>query len=146
MRSEGIRRLPRALRRALHASLLASLLAGGGCASMDVVLAEKLHNQKLANGATPIAHIRASNWGWYLFKFIPICTGNLESPSYPQVGRLFTDNVTVEDVVERVTREGQRLGGNLVTDVETTDKSAWYYVTGVFWLNEIEVSANVSKE
>jgi hypothetical protein len=136
----------RALRRALLASLLAPLLVASGCASMDVVLAQKMHGQRFVDGKQPVAHIRASNWGWYLFKFIPICTGNLEEPSYPQVGRLFTDNVNVEDVVARVTEEGKRLGGNVTTDLQTTDKSAWYYATLFFWLNEIEVSANISKD
>ena len=97
-------------------------------------------------GAGPIAHIRASNWGWYLFKFIPLFTGDLEEPDYPQVGCLFTDNVTVEDLVARVTEEGKKLGGTMTTDIQTTDKSAWYYATLFFWLNEIEVSANISKE
>jgi len=132
--------------RGLRRALLVPLLAGAGCASMDVVMAERLHGQRFADGARPIAHIRASNWGWYLFKFIPICTGNLDEPDYPQVCRLFTDNVTVEDLTERVTEEAKRLGGDLTTDLQTTDKSAWYYATLFFWLNEIEVSANVSNK
>ena len=123
-----------------------SLLTNAACATIDVVPADRLHGQQLVNGSEPIAHIRASNWGWYLFKFIPIWTGNLDNPTYPQLCRWFTDNVTVEAVVGKVTEKGRDLGGNVTTDLQTIDKSEWHATTLFFWLNEIEVSANVSRE
>jgi hypothetical protein len=125
--------------------VVASLL-GGGCASVDVVPAERFAGRRFVEGAEPIAHIRASNWGWYLFKFIPIWTGNLNRPRYPQLCRWFDDNVTVDDVVGVVMAKGEELGGNVISDLQTTDKSGWQAATIFFWLNEIEVSANVSKK
>jgi hypothetical protein len=62
--------------------LLATLV---GCATVDVVPADTMHGQSLTDGeATPIAHVTTSNWGWYLFKSIPLATGNPEKPGNPQ--------------------------------------------------------------
>ena len=122
------------------------LFACAACATVDVVSADRLHQQTLVNGAQPIAHVRASNWGWYLFKFIPIWTGDLDRPTYPQMCDWFHDNVTVDAVAGKVTETAEKLGGNLTTDLQTTDKSEYHVSTLFFWLNEIEVSANVSKQ
>ena len=127
------------------ALVLALALVAPSCASLDVVPADRLHGQTLVNGATPIAHVRASNWGWYLFKFIPIWTGDLDRAKYPQLCDWFHDNVTVDDVTGKVTETAEKLGGNLTTDLQTIDKSSYQAWTIFFWLNEIEVSGNVSK-
>jgi hypothetical protein len=63
-----------------------------GCASVRVVELEHLNNQQLTERATPVAHVHANNWGWYLFKFIPLVTGNVENPKYPQWPDFFHDN------------------------------------------------------
>ena len=115
------------------------------CASIDVVPASALHVRELTPGRTPIAHVRASNWGWYFLKFIPIWTGNVDRPKYPQLCDWFTDNVSVEDVVGMIDAKCQELGGTTLTDLQTIDKSSYHISTIFFWLNEIEVSANISK-
>jgi hypothetical protein len=134
-----------ASRPALAAAVVAACCVSLGCASLTVVPAEALDGEQLAPDATPVAHIHSLNWGWYLFKFIPIITGNLEQPGYPQWPAWFTDNVSVEDVVGKVSQKAHELGGTRLSDLRTTDRSGWEPQTLVFWLNEIEVSANVSK-
>ena len=126
---------------ALAAAAIA--LSGGGCASIDVVMADRMHDQRFTGNGRPIAHIRATNWGWYFLKFVPIWTGNIGNPEYPQFCYWFTDNVSVEDVVRMVTAKAKELGGTRVIDLTTTDKSDWQPETIFFWLNEIEVSASV---
>ena len=60
-----------------------------GCATLDVVPAEKLNKNQLTADAIPVVHLHAKNWGWYLFKFIPMVTGNLKKPgclpAYPTI-------------------------------------------------------------
>jgi hypothetical protein len=129
----------------LIAALAPASLSSAGCATLDVVPAKQMHMQTLAPGTTPIAHVRAANWGWYLFKFIPIFTGDLESPGYPQMCRIFRDNVTVGDVVGKVSDTCDGLGATEVTDLQTSDKSEWQGWTLIFWINEIEASANASR-
>ncbi len=115
-----------------------------GCATVDVVGPEHLHGHQFASGARPLAHIYADNWGWYLFKYIPIATGNLDNPGTPRLPKLFTDNVRVDMLVDKVTEEGQKLGASVITDLRVRDRSSYQPLTLIFWLNEYEVSANVS--
>ncbi|WP_455376885.1 hypothetical protein [Petrachloros mirabilis] len=116
-----------------------------GCATVEVVGPEHLHGHQFASGARPVAHIYADNWGWYLFKYIPIVTGNLDNPGTPRLPKFFTDNVRVDLLVDKVTEEGQKLGASVVTDLRVRDRSSYQPLTLIFWLNEYEVSANLSR-
>lgn len=115
-----------------------------GCAMVEVVPREDLNGQRLTAGASPVAHIYVDNWGWYLFKYIPLLTGNLNRPGVPRLPVLFTDNVRVDRLVERVSQESQKRGGTIISDLRTRDRSYWMYWTIFFWLQEFEVSANAS--
>jgi len=119
-----------------------TLLAG--CATVDVVPAESLNGEAFVPGEHPIAHVRVANWGWYLFKFIPLATGDLQNPGHPRFPRFFTDNVSTADVVRATTAKAAELGGTITGDIRSTDKSAWHPWSLVLWLNEYEASANVS--
>jgi hypothetical protein len=115
-----------------------------GCATVKIVPASQLHGQELTGGSAPVAHIYADNWGIYLFKYIPIITGNMNPPSWIWPITLFNHNVRVDVLVERVTEEAQQRGGTLLTDLRTRDRSYWLSWTLIFWLNEFEISANSS--
>ena len=130
----------------LEILLLAWLSVAGatGCATVEVVPAEQLHGQKLAAASTPVAHIYADNWGIYLFKYIPLVTGNLNRSGGLRPPNLFTNTVRVDELVECVAEEARRRGGTLLTDLRVRDRSYWLPWTFFFWLNEFEVSANSS--
>ena len=55
----------------------------GGCATLTVVPADRLGEQRLTPTAEPVAHIYAANWGVYLFKYLPLITGSLSRPGVP---------------------------------------------------------------
>jgi hypothetical protein len=116
-----------------------------GCATLNVVTAERLNRQSLTAEAPPVAHIYAANWGIYLFRFIPLITGNLNKPGVPRLPALFTHNVRVDLLVEKVTAESQRQGGTIITDLRTRDRSLWLPLTLIFWMVEFEVSGNASR-
>jgi hypothetical protein len=115
-----------------------------GCATVEVVPAEQLRGQKLAAASKPVAHIYADNWGIYLFKYIPLVTGNLNRSGGLRPPNLFTNTVRVDLLVETVAEEARRGGGTLLTDLRVRDRSLWLPWTLIFWLNEFEVSANSS--
>jgi len=121
------------------------LPALAGCAIVEVATGEQLHAQRLTAEADPVAHIYADNWGLYIFGIIPFVTGNLNDPARLHLPVLFTDNVRVHLLVEKVTAEGFRRGGTILTDLRTRDRSYWMWWTLVFWLRELEVSANASR-
>jgi len=123
-----------------------ALLTLGGCATVTVVPKEQLAEQRLTPGAEPIAHIYADNWGWYLFKYIPIITGSLARPGVPAWPALFSDQVRIDALVQKVSEESQKRGGTVLTDLRTRDRSYWVLHSLIFWLNEFEVSANASRQ
>jgi len=133
-----IRGFPRAV-------LAVLLTIGSGCATLEVVSPDDLHGQQLAPNTEPVGHIYAANWGWYLFKYVPIITGSLDRPGVPAWPALFSNQVTIEGLVAKVSEESARLGGTVITDLRTRDRSAWSPQSLVFWLNEYEVSANASR-
>lgn len=67
--------------------------------------------------------IYADNWGLYLFKYIPIVTGNIEGSGSLRVPRLFSDTVRVDLLVEKMAREAQWHDGTILTDLRTRDCS-----------------------
>ena len=123
-----------------------ALLSMGGCATLTVVPKEQLAEQRLTPGAEPVAHIYAANWGWYLFKYIPLITGSLARPGIPAWPALFSDQVRIDALVQKVSEESQKRGGTVLTDLRTRDRSAWVPQTFILWLNEFEVSANSSRQ
>jgi len=123
-----------------------ALLTLGGCATLTVVPKEQLAEQRLTPAAEPVAHIYAANWGWYLFKYIPIVTGSLARPGIPAWPALFSDQVRIDALVQKVSEESQKRGGTVLTDLRTRDRSAWVPQSLIFWLNEFEVSANSSRQ
>ena len=123
----------------------AALIMLGGCATLTVVPAERLEGQRLTPNAEPVAHIYAANWGVYLFKYLPLITGSLSRPGVPSRPALFSDEVRVDLLVEKVGSESRQLGGTVLTDLRTLDRSHWLEWTLILWLNEFEVSANASR-
>lgn len=80
-----------------------------GCATVELVEPEHLHGQQFVAGKQAVGHIYAANWGWYLFKYIPVVTGNLDRPGIPRLPKLFTDNVRIDLLVDKVTEEGKSM-------------------------------------
>jgi hypothetical protein len=117
----------------------------GGCATLTVVPPERLAEQRLTPAAAPVAHIYAANWGIYLFKYLPLVTGSLSRPGVPRFPALFSDQVRIDLLVEKVSEQSKERGGTVLTDLRTRDRSYYLPWTLIFWLNEFEVSANASR-
>ncbi len=121
-----------------------ALMFAAGCATVEVVPPTELHEQRLGTGLKPVAHLYADVWGIYLFRRVPLITGNIDGSGMGLPFHLFTDSVRVESLVERVSRESQQRGGTTLTDLQSRDRSYWLPWTLLFWLKEYEVSANAS--
>lgn len=121
------------------------LLSLCGCATVKVVEAQHLNGQQLTREGSAVAHLYVANWGWYLFKYIPFFTGDLDDPGVPRLPVFGTDNVSVEALVGMLTEKSKKLGATVITDLRTRDRSEWLAWTLIFWLNEFEVSANASR-
>jgi hypothetical protein len=130
----------------MRTSVLAAILFMlSGCATLTVVPAERLAQQRLTPAAAPVAHIYADNWGIYLFKYLPLVTGSLARPGVPRLPALFSDQVQIDLLVEKVSEQSKARGGTVLTDLRTRDRSYWLSWSLILWLNEFEVSANASR-
>jgi hypothetical protein len=87
---------------------LAALIVLGGCATLTIVPAEHLEGQRLTPTAEPVAHIYAANWGVYLFKYLLLITGSLSRPGVPSWPAVFSDEVRVDLLVEKVSAESKQ--------------------------------------
>jgi hypothetical protein len=92
-----------------------------------------------------VAHVYAANWGIYLFKYLPLITGSLARPGVPRFPALFSDQVQIDLLVEKVSEQSKERGGTVLTDLRTRDRSYWLSWSLILWLNEFEVSANASR-
>jgi len=105
-----------------------------GCANVEVVGNKNLNGESISAVGTPIAHINAQNWGFYLFS-IPLLTGSTES-----VGNVvaFQDTVNVESLVPVVTGKSRMLRAT-----QTLDLASQYSDVGlIFYVRSVNVSAN----
>src|SRR5262245_19202267 len=135
--------MPTSVAQCLFGSTMLFMLTG--CMTLTVVPAERLAGQQLTPAPAPVAHIYADNWGIYLLKYLPLVSGSLARPGVPRFPALFSDQVQIDLLVEKVSEESQKQGGTVLTDLRTRDRSYWLSYTLIFWLNEFEVSANASR-
>lgn len=129
-------------------ALLSVALAAGvlmtGCASVNT--ATSLNSQKLTvAGGDDVAHVNGCNWGIYLLPIFPILTGDPENPGTGMMG--FKDNVTVNDVVNMVTKKSAEMGASKTVDLTSNATSIWFPIPPLFltWYKEVEVSGNAIK-
>ena len=126
--------------------LLCIALAAGvlltGCASVNT--GTSLNGQKLTtDGGEVVAHVNGSNWGIYLLPIIPLLTGDPENPGSGMMG--FKDNVTVNDVVDMVTKKSVSMGASKTVDLTSDASSMLVWPMPPIFLKDVEVSGNAIK-
>lgn len=82
------------------------LVAGGvmlsGCFSMEVATTRSLKQSALSpDDATPREHVVVSNYGWFLFNWIPLACGNA-TPGASFPWKFFSNQVTSELLHDRL--------------------------------------------
>lgn len=75
-----------------------------GCATLTVVPVERMAEQRLTPAAAPVAHIYAANWGIFI-------TGSLARPGVPRWPALFSDQVQIDLLVQKVSEQSKERGG-----------------------------------
>lgn len=91
------------------------LLATSGCTTLEST--NKFNSMAIGdNGAKPVAHVYGRVSGWYLFGIFPLITGSVNDTGKCAV---FTDTVTIENLVGLLTEKARGKGGNRVLDLQT---------------------------
>lgn len=104
-------------------AVAAALLCG--CATTEVATVE---NGAVIGGEKPVAVVRAENYGYYLFSFVPLFAGNPDRQNENTLS-LFSDTVTVENNQKMIAKEAEKIGADAITGVN--NKVSW---TGSFSL------------
>jgi hypothetical protein len=132
--------------------LLVLLLFGTGCVNVQKTSNAALHNlQVIEAEGTPQEVITVSNYGYYLFNFLPLFCGNTQEG---HIGNTvwFQNHVTLErtqGVMMREIKEQKPLVTNLQThSYETCFFSVIPYIgnsLGIVWYKQIDLSAVLVK-
>jgi hypothetical protein len=121
--------------------LLTVLSLISGCATVDV--GNNYNNQKITTtDAIPIAHINANNYGYYLFSFYPIWTGQ---PGNANTSSYFIDEVNVAKVTEMLTKKSKELGATKTVDLQSTVTYTGGWSLWIIYFKEVQVSGNAIK-
>lgn len=142
-RRTGRRPWPSA-RRVAAALLLAALsAASAGCFSIE--------SAKLA--ADGSGHMLASNYGWYLFHYIPLACGNASEDAWaPWV--FFRDDVTLDKIQGRFAKKAGGFGADVRDMAYTTSESVMLELPGLdiplpipylLTYREIQLSGSLSR-
>lgn len=122
---------------ALYLSVAAVALLFAGCASVEVVKNPDLNRQKISTSETPVAHLNAQNWGFYLFT-IPLLTGSTEKPGSIA---FFEDTVNAQSMVPVITAKSKELKAT-----RTLDLASQFSISGfIIYSRSINLSANAVK-
>ena len=118
------------------------LLLLSACTSVEV--GNKLNQQKITIGEeTPIAHIYANCFGYYLFNCIPLVTGDTEDPNS---FCMFEHTVKAENVVELLTKEAKKRGATRVIDITSQEEQTGWFSMWISWYRNVQVSGNAVKD
>jgi len=114
-----------------------------GCMSVNVQ--QNLDDQKLSlsESEVPVAHISYYNYGYYLFGFIPVVTGD---PIDEEAMTFFDDTMTIRRAMKSVIRESKSLGADKMLNL-TTRRKVFPTVASFFTFSyvEIQISCDVVK-
>lgn len=114
--------MPRTILTFRFLAILGAALCLAGCFSID--------SGHLAR--TGDEHILVSNYGWYLFHYIPVACGNAnEHRWFPSVA--FRDDVTMDKIQRRFMAYADSIGKNDIRDLSFTSRES--VMLELPWLN-----------
>ena len=86
----------------------------GGCATIDRLDGDLC--EKTADGQVPLEAVHVMNTNWLLLSFIPLGSGNPDSPNGCSC-RLFCDTVTLDNQLRMLEAEASRVGATRADNV-----------------------------
>ncbi len=92
--------------------------------------------------------VLVTNYGYYLFNWIPLGSGGSTDTSF----ELFGDNVNLKDAMQTLNDECAKLGATEISDLHVSPSSTCFFTwcpffgtsMGIYWYKEIQVSATIA--
>ncbi|MBS1368600.1 MAG: hypothetical protein HPZ91_01475 [Lentisphaeria bacterium] len=113
------------------AMLAAAILAGSGCNTSVVSSQPPVEGQTSSSGSRVVANLEGSNWGLFLFYYIPLWSGNPNRPNR-------RDYITCRNRIENKYTDGMlRTWAKQMKadaeDVQITDSSTGFFSLWILW-------------
>lgn len=110
--------------------LPAFLLALAGCYSMDIASNASISGQPAApSGQRRVEHVVVSNYGWYLFNYVPLACGNADREAwFPW--KFFRDQVTSRLLHDRMMEYAARTDATVDELTFFRDEQVFFTVPG----------------
>ena len=133
----------------LMKKILILLAAAALSACTSVSTTDTQREPKIVDiGSNEHKQMMLTNYGYYLFNWIPIFSGGREDNSFA----LFTDTVNVESAVTTLSNKCVEMKVDNISDIQTLENSTCYFswipyfgtTFGLYWYREVQVSAVVS--
>ncbi|WP_294481218.1 hypothetical protein [uncultured Victivallis sp.] len=125
--------------------LAAAILAGGmGCNTSVVKSFPAVEGQTSSTGARVLANLEGSNWGLFLFYYIPLWSGNPNRPNR-------RDYTTFRNRIENKYTAGMLRGWARqmkadVEDIQITDSSTGFFSLWILWRRSQSATAVAVKK
>lgn len=127
----------------LPALALAGVWLSSGCASIQTSRA--LVGVRVDDGRVPVATVAAENYGYYLFGFIPLITGNPDSPEAYDC-YWFSDTVTLRNNMQMITEAAHRERGTGLANIKTISRFDGAFSLWILCRKLIFTSAVVTRD
>lgn len=122
---------------------LSGVLLSSGCASIQTSRA--LVGVRVDDGKVPVATVAAENYGYYLFGFIPLITGNPDTPEAYDC-YWFSDTVTLQNNMRMITEVARRERGTGLANVKTISRFDGAFSLWILCRKIIFTSAVVTRD
>lgn len=113
-------------------------LALSGCSSVDTASSPNGLDITARDDEKQISHLQATIWGYYLFGFIPLASGD---PAYIGTTSFFTDTVRLDRTMDMLSMKAKALGSNRLENVSAHSTSTGLWSFGLVWYAEQQISA-----
>jgi hypothetical protein len=113
-----------------------------GCATIK--LARNFEGLRVDGGAKPVATVAIENYGYYLFGYIPLITGEPRYPNAP-VCTLFNDTVTSQNNMMMLAKTAHKVGGRKVSHVRVYEDWTGSFSFWLVWKKELFTGAVITE-
>lgn len=120
--------------------LAAAMLIAAGCNTSEVFMQPAVPGQTGSDGTKAVANLEASNWGLFLFYWIPLWSGN---PSFPnRRDYAMFDNRVQERFMEKMLRtRAQQLKADRIEDLKIRESSTGFFSLWILWRRSMRATA-----
>jgi hypothetical protein len=136
---------------------LTTIIAGCCSSSLVVVKNKDFNGQQLTvNKSQAVAHINYDVYSYYIFKVIPVLSGDARHP-----GKVmwFTEPYSSDDMLGTMSAHAKKMGANRLVDLASINEGSWLLeknslplpiwvvcmIFGGIWIEETQMSANAVK-